>query len=165
MKEIFTRTSVRAYEARPVEDEKVEFLLKAAMAAPSAGNQQPWEFYVIRDSGFLQELAKSSPYTGCVKKAPLAIVPCYNKERLLMPEYADIDMSAAAENILLAAESADLGAVWLGIAPIKERMETVEKILSIPAQLKAFAIISIGYPQKKGIQQDRFDSMRIHYSK
>ena len=65
MKEIFERVSIRRYEERPVEGEKLEALLRAAMAAPSAGNQQPWEFYVIRDREVLEKLSKVSPYAGC----------------------------------------------------------------------------------------------------
>ena len=96
MKEIFERVSIRRYEERPVEEEKLEALLRAAMAAPSAGNQQPWEFYVIRDRKVLEKLSKVSPYAGCTTKAPLAIVSAY-REKLWAPDYAQIDMSIAME--------------------------------------------------------------------
>lgn len=67
MDAIFTRTSVRAYADRPVEPEKLERLLRASMAAPSARNQQPWEFYVTTDRARLQALSGCSPYVGFVK--------------------------------------------------------------------------------------------------
>lgn len=162
MKEIFHRTSVRKYLDKQVEKEKIELLLKAGMAAPSAGNQQPWEFYVVEDQEVLEKLSQTSPYAGCVKKAPLGIVACYRKN-CKMPEYAEIDMSASVENILLEADSLGLGAVWLGIAPLKERMKAVKEVLSIPDTLEAFAIISCGYPKETKTQQDRFDTNRIHY--
>jgi len=164
MNAIFKRTSVRNYENKQVENEKIESLLKAAMAAPSAGNQQPWEFYVVTDKNKLKELAKCSPYAECTGDAPMAVVTCYRKE-LMMPEYAEIDMSACTENILLEAEELGLGAVWLGIAPLADRMKRVRQIMDIPENLEAFSIIPCGYPIRKAKQQDRFDHERVHYVK
>ncbi len=163
MDTVFTRTSVRNYTEQAVEPEKIEKLLRAAFAAPSAGNQQPWEYYVVTDPDKLTALAGTSPYAGCVKKAPLALVPCYRKEGLKFPEYAQIDMSASAENVLLEAEEQGLGAVWLGIAPLQERMDAVKEVLDIGEDLEAFAIIPCGYPAKKKEQQDRFNPDRVHY--
>jgi nitroreductase len=161
MESIFHRTSIRQYLQKDVEEEKVTKLLKAAMAAPSAGNQQPWEFYVVKDKQKLQELAATSPYAGCTANAPMAFVICY-QNACQMPEYAQIDASAATENLLLEADALGLGAVWLGIAPLDERMEAVRKVLSIPDNLSAFAIIPCGYPAEKRVQQDRFDPEKIH---
>ena len=80
-----------------------------------------------------------------------------------MTEYAPIDMSASVENLLLEADALDLGAVWLGIAPLNERMEAVRNVLDIPEDLDAFAIIPCGYPESIHPQQDRFEKQRIHY--
>ena len=135
MEAIFSRTSIRKYEERPVEEAKIEKLLRAAMAAPSAANQQPWEFYVVTDKEKLQALSQASQYAGPVANAPLAIVPCYNREKLIFADYADIDMSAATENLLLEAEEQGLGAVWLGIAPLADRMAIVAEILVLPPSL------------------------------
>lgn len=162
MEAIFSRTSIRKYEERPVEEAKIEKLLRAAMAAPSAANQQPWEFYVVTDKEKLQALSQASQYAGPVANAPLAIVPCYNKEKLIFADYADIDMSAATENLLLEAEEQGLGAVWLGIAPLADRMAIVAEILALPPSLAAFAIVPVGYPVGKKPQPDRYDPKRIH---
>jgi nitroreductase len=162
MNSIFHRTSVRNFTERPVEQEKIEKILRAAMAAPSAGNQQPWEFYVVSDKDVLYQLSQSSPYAGCAKEAPIAIVACYRKE-IKFPEYAQIDLSASVENIMLEADQLGLGTVWLGIAPLEERMNQVRHILNIPSNLEAFAIIPCGYTLKETIQQDRFQQNRIHY--
>jgi nitroreductase len=162
MKEIFERTSVRSYMTKRVEDEKIQALLKAAMAAPSAGNQQPWEIYVVKNKETIQSLAKVSPYAGCAAKAPVVLVPCYRSRDLLFPEYAQIDLSIACENILLEAVSQNLGAVWLGIAPIRERMEKTAEVLNLPDHLKAFALLPVGYPAKQEKPQNRFDLERIH---
>ena len=163
MNSIFRRVSVREFEDKAVEPEKVELLLRAAFASPSARNQQPWEFYVVTDKYLLSELSKASPFTGCTKKAPLAIVPCYDTNRLASPAYAHIDMSACCENILLEAVELDLGAVWLGIAPIPERMEYVGRLLHMPENLKAFAIIPVGYPAVNKSQENRYNESRVHY--
>lgn len=161
MNSIFSRTSIRNFLAKDVEEEKLTMILKAAMAAPSAGNQQPWEFYVIKDKKVLADLAACSPYSGCVAGAPVAIVPCY-RTKCMFPENAQMDLSAATENMLLAANELNLGSVWLGIAPLQERMDKVRKVLSIPVGMEAFAILPIGYPVKVSPQENRFDEARIH---
>ncbi|MBR5046614.1 MAG: nitroreductase family protein, partial [Eubacterium sp.] len=88
MNELFTRISVRKYTDKSVEPEKINAILKAAMQAPSAGNQQPWEFYVVTDPDTIARLAKSSPYAGCTANAGTVIVPCYRIEGIYFPEYA-----------------------------------------------------------------------------
>ncbi len=162
MNMIFTRTSIRQFEERPVEQEKIDQLLKAAFAAPSAVNQQPWEFYIVTNKDKLQALAKASPYASPVAKAPAAFVICYRQE-LPMPEYADIDCAIATENVWLELEELGLGGVMLGIAPHKERMEFVGNILELPKNLSAFTVLPFGYPKNKQPQKDRFDAERVHY--
>ena len=162
VKEIFHRTSIRKYEKKKVEGDKIELLLRAAMAAPSAGNQQPWEFYVVTERDKLKALSECSPYAGMLKEAPLGIVVCCQKDCRL-PDYAQIDCSAAVENLLLEADFLGLGAVWLGIAPLKERMEAVGNVLDISKDLYAFSIIACGYPAEEKTQQDRYDETRVHY--
>lgn len=162
MSSIFKRVSIRKYEDRPVEQEKIERILRAAMAAPSACNQQPWEFYVVTDKELIKKLSECSPYAGCAKDAPVVLVPCYRKTCLL-PLFAQLDMSAAVENLLLEASELGLGAVWMGIAPREERMEAVGKILSLPEKLAAFAIVPCGYPAEEREQQDRYEECRVHY--
>jgi nitroreductase len=162
MDAIFSRTSIRKFQNREVENDKIELLLKAAMAAPSAGNQQPWEFYVIKNKDILEKLSKCSPYAGCAKEAPRAFVNCYRKN-VWAPEYAEIDLSASTENILLEAVKLGLGAVWLGVAPLKDRMQQVKEIIGVPDELQPFAIIPFGYPVNEAKQLDRYDQNRVHY--
>lgn len=161
MNEIFRRISVRHFQNQPVEEEKITQLLRAAMAAPSAGNQQPWEFYIVTNRTRLEDLAVCSPYAGCLKNAPLGIVVCCQKD-CPMPEYAQIDCSAAIENLLLEAVSQELGAVWLGIAPLPERMEATRQVLELPEHLEVFAFIACGYPAEGRPQQNRYDPDRVH---
>ena len=157
MKEIFTRVSIRKYQDRPVEPEKITVLLRAAMAAPSAGNQQPWEFYVVTNPEMIRALSGVSRYSGCAAGAPCVIVPAY-REKLGAPMYAQIDLSIAMENLWLACESEGLGGVWMGIAPQEDRMQAVEEIVGIPEGLRAFALFPVGYPAEERQQQDRLKS-------
>ncbi len=162
MNSIFNRVSIRKYQDKPVEKEKTMAILRAAMQAPSAANQQPWEFYVVTNKTKLEELSKVSPYAGMTKDAPIAIVAVYRKD-CRVPAYAQIDLSIAMENLWLETDAQGLGGVWLGIAPIEDRMKAVEEILDIPDTLRAFAIFPYGYPAEERPQQDRFDEDRIHY--
>ena len=162
MSSIFHRTSVRNYSEKKVEEEKILQMLRAAMAAPSAANQQPWEFFVVTNKEKLEELSRSTPYAGCTKNAPVAFVPCYRKDTKYLA-YAQIDMSASVENLLLEADELDLGAVWLGVAPQEDRMSEVRAILNIPEHLEVFAIVPCGYPVSEVKQQDRFEKERVHY--
>ena len=82
MNSIFHRISVRKYEDKPVEKEKIMQILKAGMQAPSACNQQPWEFYVVTDKKKIEALSKMTPYTGCAAKAPVVLVSAYRLEGL-----------------------------------------------------------------------------------
>ncbi len=163
MNEIFHRVSIRKYEDKPVEKEKILQILKAGMQAPSAGNQQPWEFYVVTNKEKIRELSKVSPYAGCAAGAPVLIVPVYRKEGLWVPQYAQIDMSIAQENIWLETDSMGLGGVWLGIAPERDRMDKVAEILDLPDNVEAFSIFVLGYPAEERKQQDRYDESRIHF--
>ena len=163
MNEIFKRTSIRKFEDRPVESQKIKQILKAAMAAPSAGNQQPWEFFVVTDKEKIQKLSACSPYAGCSAKAPVVIVPCYRTSGLRFPEYDTIDLAIATENILLEITSLGLGGVWLAVVPIKDRIEKVDAVLGIGKDIHAFALVALGYPAEDKAQQDRFDESRIHY--
>ena len=162
MNSIFHRISVRKYQDKLIEKEKIEQILRAAMQAPSATNQQPWEFYVVTDKEKLEELSRVHPYAGMTKDAPAAIVPAYRKDCRLLP-FAQIDMAICLENLWLETDAQGLGGVWLGIAPAEGRMKLVERILDMPENLHAFAIFPFGYPAEEHPQQDRYDASRIHW--
>ena len=120
------------------------------------------EIYVYCDPAKLEALSKVGPYAGCTKDAPAAIVSAYRKE-CRMPEYAQIDLSIAMENLWLETDAQGLGGVWLGIAPLEDRMKEVETILGLPGSLRAFAIFPYGYPAEQRTQEDRFDAERVHF--
>lgn len=162
MNEIFTRTSVRQFEAKEVEQEKIQSILRAGFSAPSALNQRPWEFFVVTDKETLLKLSKASPYAGTVAKAPAAIVICY-RTNIKAVDFAHIDCAVAAENILLQLESLGLGGVFLAIAPLAERIQAVKEILALPENIEPFNIIPFGYPKSKRIPKDRFENSAVHY--
>lgn len=166
MNAIFHRVSIRKYLDKPVEEEKIVKMLRAAMAAPSATNQQPWEYYVVTNKEKRLELSTVSPYSSYTKDAPVVFVACYRDGSMLKaPDYAQIDLSASVENLLLEADALGLGAVWMGIAPREERMKLVADIIGMPESLSAFALICCGYPAESRLQEDRYDEARVHYVK
>ena len=161
MDAIFERMSIRKYEDRPVEQEKIEKLLRAAMAAPSAVNQQPWEFYVVKNRETIVEPSKASPFAACAAGAPVVIVPILRKDAK-HPELANYDLANATENILLEATTLGLGAVWLCIAPYEDRIDNVVTVLHTPHHTIPFCLIPVGYPAEKRTWKDRYDPEKVH---
>ena len=165
---IFARKSVRAYTSQPIEKEKVDLLVKAAMAAPTAVNKQPWAFVVVDDRKVLDKLAAELPYAKMTAQAPLAIVVCGDLSKALNGEkdrYWMLDCSAASENLLLAAESMGLGAVWTAVYPENDRIAKVRSVLSLPDHIIPFNLIPVGYPQHREESKDKFKTENIHYNK
>lgn len=164
---IATRVSVRSYLDKPVEEAKIEQLLRAGMAAPSAVNKQPWHFVVVTDKQQLAALAKANPYAGMVAKAPLAIVVCGDMSKALpgsAREFWVQDCSAATENILLAANAMGLGAVWTGTYPSEERVKAVSKVLRLPKKLIPLNTIVIGYPDGTNTPKDKWKPANVSYN-
>lgn len=164
---IATRTSVRDYEARPVEKEKIEKMLRAAMAAPTAMNKQPWHFVVVDQRNVLDALAGANPYAKMLKKAPLAIVACGNTDKMIEGGGRDFwiqDASAATENLLLAAHAMGLGAVWTGAYPSEERCISISKVLSLPDNLIPLNMIVVGYPAEHPQPKQKFKEENISYN-
>lgn len=164
---IATRTSVRDYEARPVEKEKIEKMLRAAMAAPTAMNKQPWHFVVVDQRNVLDALAGANPYAKMLKKAPLAIVVCGNTDKMIEGDGRDFwiqDASAATENLLLAAHAMGLGAVWTGAYPSEERCISISKVLSLSDNLVPLNMIVVGYPAEHPQPKQKFKEENVSYN-
>ncbi len=164
MKIINERRSVRSFLDTAVNEEAVEAMLRAAMQAPSAGNQQPWEFVVVTDQTTREQLAAMSPYTAALNSSPVAIIILAKKEGIMFSGNVPQDLGAATQNLLLEAVNQGLGAVWLGIQPEQDRMDLVSQILNLPDHVSPFAAIAIGHPTKENANTfvDRFDPDRIH---
>ena len=165
MNAILNRKSIRKYKDINVSDEIVEALLRAGMAAPSAGNEQPWEFIVLRDKEILKEITEIHPYSQMLRSTDVAIVVCGDESKERFKGFWVQDCSAATENILVAVEDMGLGAVWLGIYPVTDRVMAIQKILNLPDSVIPLSIIPVGYPDEEKNPNDRFDQTRIHYDR
>lgn len=163
---IATRRSIRKFDPlRAVEDEKVEKILRSAMAAPSAMDKRPWEFVVVKDKAQLQKLGERLPYSRVANGASLAIVVCGSLDNGLAgrsKEYWIHDCSAATMNMLLAAHGLGLGAVWTGVFPGEERIAAVREILSIPDGYAPLCVIPIGYAAESPAVKDKWNPAKIH---
>lgn len=165
MEAILSRRSVRKYLSREVPEETIIQILRAAMAAPSAGNQQPWHFVVVREKGLLEALAGVSPYTGMTREAPVAIVVCGDLSLEQRKGFWVQDCSAATQNLLLAAHALGIGAVWCGLFPREERVAATRALLGLPEHIVPLALVPIGYPAEEPAPADRFDSGRVHFDR
>lgn len=164
MEAIFTRRSIRRYTDKPVAAETVTKLLEAAMAAPSAGNEQPWEFIVVTDRAALEQVTQVHAYSQMLKQAPVAIVVCADLARNKYPvDFWIQDCAAATENILLAAADLGLGTCWLGVHPNTERVAGVRRIFAIPETIVPFAIVAVGHPADQPGKANRYDENRIYH--
>ncbi len=164
---IMTRTSIRQYKDQPVEQEKIDIMLKAAMAAPTAVNLQPWHFIVITDKQTIGLLSGRQP-----TNAPLLIALCGDTDKTTMPDgksklpdFWVQDVSAATENLLLAAHALGLGAVWTGVYPITERTAEVANVLNCPSNIIPLAVVRVGYPDEAPEPKNKFKEENISYNK
>jgi nitroreductase len=163
MKHIYARRSVRRFSDEPVSEEQIESLLRAAMAAPSATNRRPWEFIVVTDAERRAALRRRLPLGGY--GAPVAVAICGNTRRALPWPARDFwvqDCSAATENLLLAATGLGLGAVWIGVHPLKPLAALVSRVLELPKHIVPLNIIWVGHPAEEKTPRTQFDPERVH---
>ncbi|MFA5099965.1 MAG: nitroreductase family protein [Candidatus Omnitrophota bacterium] len=165
MDAILRRRSVRRFTDADVSEEAVEKILSAAMAAPSAGNQQPWQFIVVREAGARKKVSECSPYARASAEAPVAIVVCGDLSLETHQGYWMQDCSAAVENMLIEVTSQGLGAVWLGVFPRQDRVDNLKKYFSLPEHIVPFAIIPVGHPEQDLPPANRFNKARIHHER
>ena len=164
---IHARKSVRSYTSEPVTPEQVETLLRAAMAAPTAVNYQPWRFVVVTEREQLDAISEVLPYAKMMKQAPLAIIVCGETVWMGGNEnpYWQQDCAAATQNILLAAEAMGLGAVWTGVYPNEELYPKLHDYLNLPANIQPLCCIPVGHPAGKTQPRDKWKPENIHYNK
>lgn len=166
---IMTRHSVREFKDTPVEPEKIDLILKAGFAAPTAVNKQPWHFVVVDDMKLRFTLASDLPYCKMIAQSPIAIVVCGDEKKFYKDPDEDLywvnDTSAATENILLAAHALGLGAVWTAVYPEVSRIRVVRETLNLPDNLIPLAVIPLGYPAKTGKVIDKYDSGAVSYNR
>ena len=167
LENIHARKSVRQFTDEPVSQEHIETMLKAAMAAPTAVNYQPWRFVVITERARLDAMAEVLPYAKMLKQAPLAIVVCGETTWFEGREntYWQQDCSAATQNILLAAEALGLGAVWTGVYPNMELARPLAEFLGLPGTVQPLCCIPIGHHDGTTQPKDKWKPENIHYER
>lgn len=165
--DIMTRTSVRTYTDQPIEPDKINTILHAAMAAPSACNKQPWRFVVIDDKDALANISRDFPTMHMAKTAPAAILLCGDLNSTIEGEGVDYwieDVSAAAENLLIAAHALGLGAVWCGIYPLHDRIDHISEMFKLPGHIIPMALICLGYPASTPAPKNKWHPDFIHHN-
>lgn len=163
---ILTRRSIRRFTSQPVTNDMVNKILTAAMNAPSATNEQPWQFLVINDRKILEDITTVHPYALMCRQAASAIMVCIDTKKEKYRDFWVQDLAAATQNILLAIRAIGLGGVWLGIYPTVERVEAIQKLFDLPEGVIPFSLVPFGFtdaPQQKA--KERFKIDRIHYNK
>jgi len=156
---ICCRRSVRRFQKKPVPEELLEVLMKAAMAAPSGNNAQPWEFVIVRHPQIKEELARVHSWVYMAAEAPAVIVVLGDKSSIWWRD----DCAAATENLLLAAANLGLGAVWCGIK--ENDAPVVRKILGIPSSLDVLCIVPLGYPAEKPSPNTKYRKGKVHWDR
>ncbi len=159
---IFTRRSVRSYTEEAVSQEHIDMLIKAAMQAPSAGNNQPWEFLVVDDKAKLEEIAQVKKAVSMAKKAPLGILTCINRDFEKLKGFGVQSVCCATQNMLLMAHSLGLGAVWTSVYPNEDFVAGYRKVFSLPENIIPVAFVVIGHPKKQPQPKDYFKPERVH---
>lgn len=171
---LLTRRSVRLFDPdKKVSHQDIKEILRAASYAPSAHNKQPWEFMVIEDAEKRAGFRTVQPWTSFAKNASCVIVVCGNIQEAFHREkdnekwdYADIDCSLAAQNLLLACHAKGLGACFCGASPMPSVTKAVSEYLNLPEHIRPVAIIPIGYPAETPKQpQDRYNPEKVHWEK
>lgn len=166
MNSINVRRSCRSFKAKPVEEEKVDKILRAAMQAPSGRKELAWEFYVISNQEMRTKLANLAPQFSNVETAGLAIIPISNRQRYKKHwDYEQQDLAAATQNILLTATEEGLCSLWQGVTPREDLIAAVSEVLGLDKHMVPFAIISVGYGSKDDINHfiDRYQEDRLHW--
>lgn len=159
---IMSRRSIRKFTGEAVPEWQIEAILRAAMAAPSAGNQQPWRFVVVSDRERIDAVRETTPYGAMLAEAALALVVCGDTRSLKHPTMWEQDCSAAVENALLATHALGLGACWLGYWPKDERVLPLKLALRLPDGVEPLAVLAIGRSAEKKAPSERYDPAFVH---
>ncbi|MCQ2342150.1 MAG: nitroreductase family protein [Paludibacteraceae bacterium] len=164
---IRTRVSVRQFTGEKISDDQIQILLQCAMSAPSALNHQPWAFIVITEDSVLAQLGQEFPYSRCDQHPACAIIPCGDLSKAIEGSegFWINDVSAATENILLAAHAMGLGAVWTGLHPNMDRAAAAQRLLGLPEHIIPLCIVPVGVPAEQPEVKDKWNADNIHYNR
>lgn len=162
---IINRRSIRKYQFRKIEDEKISKLLKAAMYAPSAMNLQPWHFIVINNENVLEETVKSISHAEMIKQSGNAILVCGDASLEKNESWLIQNCSASVQNLLLAAYDMQLGSCWIAVHGMPDVLRNLVKQFNLPQNIIPIALVALGYPDEVVKSEDRFIQEKIHFNK
>ena len=150
---IYSRRSIREFTDKEIPREQLHEIIKAGIWAPSGLNNQPWRFVIIQNPDIKEELAEQTHYGHIVSKAN-ALIAVYLSQDDMYDTVKDIQAAGACiQNILLAAEALELGAVWLGQI-LKNKLE-VNKILGLADNFDLMAVVALGHPLHRNQKSKR----------
>ncbi len=156
---IYARRSIRRFTAEPLGDELIEELLRAAMAAPSANNRQPWRFLVVTDEALRRQLAEAHPHAAFAAEAAAVFIIYGEKAGELFEQ----DLAAATENLLIAAAGLGLGACWCGVTDA--RRPGIHQATGIPRSLEIVSMICVGHPAEHKEPRSQYDPARVSWQR
>lgn len=159
---IYKRISVRRFTEQDVTAEEVTELLRAAMNAPSAHDRQPWRFLVIRDKEQREFIAKNINTASFARFSPVLILVIGNMDEARGVAFVQ-DCSAATENMLIRAAELELGACWIGVAHMPDRVDLLQKRFGISFPYCPFGIVAVGHPGREYMRLDKFDSSKVFF--
>ncbi len=162
---IQSRASVRQFTTEKPTEQQIENILRSAFSAPTAMNRQPWHFLVIDEPSLLKSIGEQFPNSRVGNNCQVCIIPCGDLTLAFegaAREFWVQDVSAATQNILLAAHAQGLGAVWTGLYPDIARVEQCKALLNIPEHIMPLCIVPIGYPAETPAVKDKYKAERIH---
>lgn len=162
---INNRYSVRTFDNREVEENKIIQIVEAGMLAPSSKSKAPWQFIVLSDKNLIAEFAAFHKNWSILKTANKAIIVCGDLNCDEREKHTLMACSAASENILLKVVELDLGAVWLGLYPDEARIQWTKEKLNIPDNIIPISLIAIGYSDNKKQRERLVDTNKIHFNK
>lgn len=157
------RRSVREYSEVEVEEEKIRLILKAAMQAPSARNQQGTRYLVVKDKEKLLKISEQFQTMRFAKDASFAIIFLIDLRDLKVLAMAPADAAASLENSLIEASSLGVGSCWCGVYPNEERIVDLKKMFKINDFFVPFGLVTYGYPKEEPKFINRFDENKIFY--
>lgn len=161
-----SRRSIRKFTLEAIPPDVINAILEDAMSGPSAMRKDPWEFIVLTDKKILEDVSAFLPHGALLKDAACGIIVCgdIDKAHVNSESYMLQDVSAAIENLLLSAESRNIGSCWLGVHPRVERIESISKYFALPSNIIPVAVIALGFKGETKSPETRFDINKVHYN-
>ncbi|MDR1244227.1 MAG: nitroreductase family protein [Endomicrobium sp.] len=159
---LLARKSVRKYINEDVKQGDLEYILRAAMSAPTARNTRCYSFIVVKDVQMHKKIASVHQSAQMILSAPLAIL-VVGDQSLAYGGYLPQDCAASTQNILLAATAKGYGSVWCGICSNEERSNAISELFNLPNNIRPFSLVVLGKSKDDNLPKDRWQPEKIKY--